>query len=340
MIKKEFAKIGKQIIRQLSSTVEKYKDIEDHMDLDAHGNPTIKTVAEHHRLSKSQISQLIFYHFLHVDERGIICDVSEKEIAAALNCTVRTVRNNNVVLAETELISYSRSGKGINICIVPYPQYFEEHGFGFMELEYTRFEEFILIENVNALRLELRKELVYDNDTIKRQFNPGENTSKISFNDYKIFTPKYTHYKGMMQKIAETQTSAFKTVVQGSTIFFVLKDGAKNGKMSKQEKKDQYDAAIRRTIEETFVKLSGHSTDSTGIVMSSFQNEDIADLVQLSFEYGIERVKSALYSLIEQAFFSHDAQVVENYGGKIRTLIRKELSKNLQDQVPAELTAS
>ncbi|MEK1829399.1 hypothetical protein AAAC51_10390 [Priestia megaterium] len=97
--------------------------------------------------------------------------------------------------------------------------------------------------------------------------------------------------------------------------------------MSKQEKKDQYDAAIRRTIEETFVKLSGHSTDSTGIVMSSFQNEDIADLVQLSFEYGIERVKSALYSLIEQAFFSHDAQVVENYGGKIRTLIRKELSK-------------
>jgi len=63
-------------------------------------------------------------------------------------------------------------------------------------------------------------------------------------------------------------------------------------------------------------------------------------LVQLSFEYGIERVKSALYSLIEQAFFSHDAQVVENYGGKIRTLIRKELSKNLQDQVPAELTAS
>ena len=43
----------------------------------------------------------------------------------------------------------------------------------------------------------------------------------------------------MMQKIAETQTSAFKTVVQGSTIFFVLKDGAKNGKMSKQEKKDQ-----------------------------------------------------------------------------------------------------
>ena len=57
---KEFAKIGKQIIRQLSSTVEKYKDIEDHMDLDAHGNPTIKTVAEHHRLSKSQISQLIF----------------------------------------------------------------------------------------------------------------------------------------------------------------------------------------------------------------------------------------------------------------------------------------
>ncbi|MFF2592510.1 hypothetical protein ACFVSZ_04015 [Priestia megaterium] len=340
MIKKEFAKIGKQIIRQLSSTVEKYKDIEDHMDLDAHGNPTIKIVAEHHRLSKSQISQLIFYHFLHVDERGIICDVSEKEIAAALNCTVRTVRNNNVVLAETELISYSRSGKGINICIVPYPQYFEEHGFGFMELEYTRFEELILIENVNALRLELRKELVYDNDTIKRHFNPGENTSKISFNDYKIFTPKYTHYKGMMQKIAETQTSAFKTVVQGSTIFFVLKDGAKNGKMSKQEKKEQYDAAIRRTIEETFVKLSGHSTDSTGIVMSSFQNEDIADLVQLSFEYGIERVKSALYSLIEQAFFSHDAQVVENYGGKIRTLIRKELSKNLQDQVPAELTAS
>lgn len=152
MIKKEFAKIGKQIIRQLSSTVEKYKDIEDHMDLDAHGNPTIKTVAEHHRLSKSQISQLIFYHFLHVDERGIICDVSEKEIRITLNCTVRTVRNNNVVLAETELISYSR-GKGINICIVPYPQYFEEHGFGFMELEYTRFEELILIENVNALRL-------------------------------------------------------------------------------------------------------------------------------------------------------------------------------------------
>lgn len=67
-----------------------------------------------------------------------------------------------------------------------------------MELEYICFEEFILIENVNVFCLELCKELVYDNDMIKCQFNFVENILKISFNDYKIFMLKYIYYKGMM----------------------------------------------------------------------------------------------------------------------------------------------
>ncbi|MEX3623777.1 hypothetical protein [Viridibacillus arvi] len=313
MITKEFAKIGKSMIRQLSSVIEQFIFIEDdeiihealqepidcettsldsympEVDLDENKEPQNYYI-KHHRLSKSQILQFIVYHFFAVDQRGVICHISEKEIAETINCTVKTVRNNNAVLSSVGLInfSHSRTASEMNVQIIDFPKYFETNGFGYMELNFERFKEISNIEHVNSLRLELRKELVYDNAEIKRQMKKDTTPSSVSFNDYKNITPKYAHYKGMMKQVADKGTSSFVTMIQGNNICFKLAEGKLNGKALKQKKRDEYKERINNYIQEQQCKILFKS------------NNDIDDLIQLSFEYSVERVMPALVQFINE----------------------------------------
>lgn len=335
MIKKEFAKIGKHIMHQLSSYIENYQIVEVETDfLNAqneffhlvHEEPQVKKTVhvKKKRLSKFQVLQFLLYHFYPIDERGIIRGLSEKEIAQELGCSVRTVRNNNIALEEAGLICYSHNGKHLNVMILPYQQYFEEKGYGYMELPYIRFQELITIQNVNALRIELRQELIQDNHSVKEKYGKNSKVLKISFNDFKVFAPKYIHTKPMMEKILAKGTGAFKSILQGHTIFFTLKEGVKSGKTLKQEKQKQYQSIIESLLQK---------------VITHFTKQDIQDFVQLAFEYGIQRVKTALETLVEQEFYSSDAEIIHNYGGKVRTMIRQAIWKENEEKVPVEIFA-
>jgi hypothetical protein len=321
MVRKEFANIGKYMIRQLSSSIEIYHTTQD--DPALHSYQTEKK-----RLSKSQILQFMYYHFLPVDERGVISYVSEKEVANAIGCSIRTVRNNNVVLENAQLIFHSRSGKTINVWILPYPQYFQEGGSGYLSLEFNRFTQWIAIDNVNALRMELRKELVYDNNTVKRLYHK-EDTSVISMNDLKLFLPKYTHYRGKIEEIVSKGTPAFNTEVNNSSIVFTIQPGYMNGKMAKEMKREEYRSIIEQTI---------HSLVEAAYV-SEFTKKDREDFVQLAFEYGPDQVIKGLEILIAEMFSADSFMTIHNMGGKLRTLIRIQFTQDTHDQVARAITA-
>lgn len=321
MIKTEFAKIGKHIARQLSGAVEHYifheeEVIEDILvgepfTYESAPNKKISTI--HTRLSKAQIAQFLLYHFYQVDERGVIRDIPEKDVAEELGCTIKTVRNNNVIFEQLGMIYYSRSSNGFNIKLVEYPNYFEKLGTGYIELSFERFEELIQIENVNALRLEIRKELVYDNNEAKRKYKHDYSPSKISFHDFKTFTPKYTHYRGMLEVITNKGTNTFKTVVKDdNTLYFTLEDGMCSSKDLKVKKKENYTNAITDYLNEH--KISGYLTKI-----------DINDFVQLALEYTLNRVFKALDTLINLEFVL-GLEVTRNYGGRLRTIIRQQLN--------------
>lgn len=321
MIKREFAKIGKIIARQLSGSVEQYiiYEVEEQKKEESlepftyEAAPEKKISTIHTRLSKTQIAQFLLYHFYHVDERGVIRDVQEKDIAETLGCTVKTVRNNNVIFEEIGLIYHSRSSNGINIKLVEYPRYFDKNGYGYIELSYERFEELIQIEKVNSLRLEIRKELVYDNNEAKRKYKHDYSPSKISFHDFKTFAPKYTHYRGMLEDITEQGTNTFKTVIKDdNSIYFVLEEGKRSSRELKELKKEEYAEAISNYLDQR--KVLGLTSQV-----------DRMDFVQLAFEYSLNRVYRALDTFINEEHVL-GLQVTKNIGGRVRTIIRQHLA--------------
>lgn len=333
VIRKELGKVGKRMLRQLSSYVEKYVEVEKETEVIDPISGEIEKRIEHTyevkkvRLSKSQILQVLYYHFLPIDERGVIRAVSEKQIAEDLNITIRTVRNNNILLEEANVISYSRSiGNTINILLENYQSYFLQNGSGYLTLTFDRLKELSDIEHVNSLRTELREELIYDNNEAKRQYKRDHSPSVISFNDFKTFAPKYTHYQGMVKSIVEKGTSAFKVIVKDSAIFFEKNESYKTGKEIKELRTKEYNETITSCIQ-------SHK------VQDFFTKEHIEDFIQLSFEYSIDRLLPALEELITQQFYEGAEKPIHNFGGKVRTIIRQHLQNESQIQAPAEFIA-
>lgn len=318
MVRKEFANIGKQILRQISGFVEIYQSIIkecfnqneiNELSVTENYNSISENKffrAERRRLSKSQILQFIYYHFLQVDQRGVITQVSEKSIAKVIGCNIQTVRNNNVVLEDAQLIYHSRSDRGINVWIVPYKYYFQEGGSGYLILEFNRFLQLVEIANVNSLRFELREELSYDNNTFKRLYKKN-GTVLISKNDLRLFLPKYAHSKSMIESIVERGSKTFQATFNGSNIQFTAQAEYRTGKLIKDQKKEEYRAMIEKTMKQFLNDLSPY---------------DINSFIQLAFDYGIENVLNGLEKLKEEL---NDPELIDpilNYGGKLRTIIR------------------
>lgn len=322
MILREFAKIGKYMLRELSNAVSIYEEVEKELSTNEGSDveESIPSFAiQKIRLSKTQIIQYMYYHFFSVDERGVVVVPSEKEIAKAIGCTVRTVRNNNLTLEEAGLIYCSHSGSRLNVWLLRYPDYFQEGGSGYLELQFNRFQEFANIENVNALRIELRLELIYDNNEVKRQLGKDD-TAKITKNDLKMFLPKYTHYTGALEKIVSKCTNAFEKAISDISILFTKKQDYIHAKEAKKIRQLEYKKQIEDRIHE---------------VTGTFSPSDVRDFVQMCFEYGGERVLMALNSLIELICYSTERiEHIHNHGGMLRTIIRIQLEQNGQEKVP------
>lgn len=282
-----------------------------HKDTDE-PNYTIK----HHRLSRTQILQMLLYHFFSIDERGLIRDVSEKEMAKILKCNIRTIRNNHKVLEEIGLIYYSHSGNGVNIQIRDYEATYlsrEQGGSGYFPIPFSRFEEFVNVENVNALRIELRQEMAHDNKKgIDKKYNKKSSPARISLKDVKNFLPKYTHYRAKIKEFLNSGTSAFKSDIKGYYIVFELNEGVITGKELKEQLQSKYKKVFSDMLNEVGAK---ELLDPTVI----------DDFIQLSFEYTVERVAPIVEELLHQEFIE-GTSFIRNWGGHVRTLLRREMT--------------
>jgi hypothetical protein len=271
-----------------------------------------KTI-EFKRLPKYAILTLLYYHFLQIDRFGVISNVSEKEVAKAVGCSVRTVKNNNALLEQAGLILLSNNGRNVNVWIRGYKDYHQGGNAGYKSMTLSFFKELVAMDNVNEIRFMLRQGLKYDNDTVKRNYTRNKSKkvySKISFNDAKVFLPKYTHYKSMINRIANNKSQAFETILKGSDVYFVM-DEKFFGKSMKEHKTAEY-------MESIVQKLADYQE---GLV-----KKDYDDFVQLGFEYGINMVIEALDHYIHESFYSPDAEQIDNKGAWVRTHIRKLLA--------------
>lgn len=354
----EFAKISKDILRQLSKAIEvtttdivlkqtgtsedlyiepklmhEYAKVVSQSSNTAYSfqgypKPVLEEVTKVKTfpLSKSQILQFIFYHFLPIEFGRFICNVSEQDIADKLGCSIRTVRNNNILFQELGLIDFSRSGRNINILLINYENYFKDGSQGYMQIAYSRFETMMKNDTVNALRQDIRQELLYDSYEIRRIMKKEETPCKISFNDYKTFAPAYRHYKAKIEENINKASGVFKTIFKDNYIFFAPTKSYKNGKHLKVERDAEYLDTIMDVLEINQCR-------------TTFKHDDIRDLIQLSHEYSINTLTQVLKQFIDNYISDPSAEEINNFGGKIRVMIRMELANKNQPQAPAELMA-
>lgn len=345
---KELAKVGKSVLRQLSGSVEKYSLVEveeNHADIcpyadlsdqnlrdklcSAFCNHTAEPKAHilKYRLSKYQILQFLYYHFLPVDSMGIVSNISEREVAEKLGCTLRTVRNNNAVLADLELIHYSRyDSQHFNVMIIPYTSYHENKengGSGYLPFYLKHFELLLETDNVNTLRFELRMLMKYDSDAPRRKFNKIE-ASEITKKETETFMAKHVRTLPMLSQTVQKKSDAFQIEFVGSTVFFLM-DERFNGKLIKEQNEKLFTSELEKCLENSHVSITLRA--------------DFDSLVQLSFEYSLNEVLDALKEWHMDIHFNESARYVSNPGGYIRTKIRQARMHKQKRAITEKMTA-
>ena len=262
---------------------------------------------ENVRLSKLQIKQSLLYHFQNVDNNGFVKYLSEEKLAKELNCSLKTINNNNKRLVDLGFIAYSNTGDNLfNLKILGYEYYHltkREGGTGYITMSSHLLESLLKIENVNSLRLEIRKLLKADNDSTS-----DTTTSSYTYTEIKRFLPRYMS-KSTIKKIASTQSAGLITIIHDNCIEFEIDKGY-DGKLLRKEKQLVYVDEIKETLKEVELEIDSRAVE---------------DLSNMAFEYGIDIIKQALTDIS----IIYDKVEVYNYCGLVRNYIRNMSFQNI-----------
>ena len=259
------------------------------------------------RLSRLQLSQLLLYHALGVGPTGIVHNISESEIANILNCTIKTVRNNNKRLVDWGYILFSRVSKDkFNILILDYNKYHlssKEGGRGYVVMSNKTLMKLLNIKNVNALRIEIRNLVEFDDNNVKRI-----RTREVSstYKEISSFLPDYINHKAIINKIIDKTSGIFNVRKVNDKIYYNLK-AEFDGKNERRKLGNKYKQYFRNYCKNKSFSLN---------------EKDYDDLVQMSIEYRFNTVMSALDIVYKKYFLS--GTVIENCGGLVREIIKKK----------------
>lgn len=263
-------------------------------------------IPKRERLSKSQIKQILLYHFLGVDKRGIVKNISTKKVAKLLGCTTRTVKNNNQRFIDLGYILYSKAfDDKFSILLTDYSKYHltkKEGGTGYITMSKELLFELLKIDSVNSLRLELRKTIEFDDSNINTNL---PRFGEYTYNEIKRFLPEYLHYKRAVNNVIENCSNCYDVIQDEKGIKFMLKD------------KYNPDILIDNIYEECEKNLYIHP-----ITKSLYVNEEVQNnLYDLCIRYGIQTVNSAL----DYIYYNYVIKRIKitNIVGLARTIITR-----------------
>lgn len=259
------------------------------------------------RLSRLQLSQLLLYHALEVGPNGIVKNISENEIAAILGCTVRTVRNNNERLVDFGYILFSRiSNDKFNILILDYNKYHlssNEGGRGYVVMSNKSLMKLLNVKNVNALRIEIRNLVKFDDNNINRI---RVRETSCTYKEVSSFLPDYVNYKAIIDRTIDETSGIFNIRQTNEKIYFTLKDEF-NGKNERRKLGNEYKVYFESYCKRNYFNLT---------------NKDYDDLAQMSLEYRFNIVIEALDIAYKEYYLKNI--IVENYCGLVREIIKKK----------------
>ncbi|EGT3815311.1 hypothetical protein EPL64_00370 [Clostridioides difficile] len=305
-------------------------------------NGTVDIVTNENKtisLSKSAIKQFIAYHFIPCNMNFIRKAVSFKNIADICNVSVVTARYNHSILVETGLVYSTKIARGKFDIIIDgeYKNHLKKSdgGQGYVTMSLDTLKHLFEFDNVNELKLEIKKLLWVDANT---------KFKKIKFNKKNLIS--------VLPDYIRKSSKRLDAFLKGSkTLFDISNNKIDTSRYETKAKiKNRYINFIKEKIV-TFFDSTGCSLSNNYSKVLSQINLDkhglfkkdlirkleiekeliINNLVSLSIQYGINRVLKTLnYIFNEYTVNENDINYneIKNPGAFVKTVILENINKN------------
>ena len=271
-------------------------------------------------LSKSMIKQYLFLHFIPANKSGVRKRVSYSSLAKSLNVSTVTVRSNMDRLVKLGFIWVSEIERGLyDIVIADEYKNHEVGGKGYVTLSLDMLYHLLSFENVNELKLELKKVLWCD--------------AKVNCNDFDItFNPS-----NMLKVLPDyIRPSKRKELLESSKSMFKVEKNTLNydAYKTKNEMLLPIEKEIKNVIKD-FFELTNMPFDKfceenrhNPIMELKVAMEEalvISDLTGLAIQYNLDLVMKALIDIYTY-FGSADTNDIINTGAFVRTWIENYIA--------------
>lgn len=296
-------------------------------------------------LSKSAIKQYIFYHFIPYCPNYIRQSISYKEIAQYCNVSIPTVKANHKTLEDFGLIETISTYFGkVDFKITDEANLHKSKkngGKGYVTMSIDMLEHLFSFNNVNELKVELKKLLWVD----AKSSSIGKN---IRFNKENLIN--------MLPSYIQKSKKAVDTIINSHLSLFNVDRGSLN--TLKYQSKNDIDTKFKQLFRDKVIKLFGLNNTAFNKkyadllerslylkdngynfqvnellreleLLKEFTINDICDLIM---QYGFNKVKSAIefmfddYCYLDNSLGIADNEI-NNPGAFIRVVIRNNINK-------------
>ena len=177
------------------------------------------------RLKAIAIKLLLIYHFCQPDDRGVVKNLSVKQLAELIGCTQRSVKNANISLSEYGYISLSNISWKPNTFCVKLSEYdtyalpADKGGRGYATFNKSCLMELLKIKDLNQLRIFLRSALEIDTE----RTDAKEISIKESYASLRLFLPMYCK-PGIIRRAVSLVSGLFKVHCSDNDVILTMKN--------------------------------------------------------------------------------------------------------------------
>ncbi|EOE7347196.1 hypothetical protein PV669_16525 [Clostridioides difficile] len=291
-------------------------------------------------LSKAAIKQFIAYHFIPCNKNLVRKSVSFKDIADICNVSVVTARYNHSVLIDTGLVYSTETKRGKFDIVIDgeYKNHLKksEGGQGYITMSLDTLKHLLKFDNVNELKLEIKKLLWADVNTSRGK--------RVKFNKENLISVLPSYIRNSSKRLDAFLKSS-KTLFDISnnridTSFYETKEKVKNRYVNIiKEKIEKFfnntgcslSANYSKVLEQVSIDKHELYKENLNKQLELEKELIINDLIGLSIQYSVNRViKTLNYIFNEYTVDENDINYseVRNPGAFIRTIILKNINKN------------
>lgn len=292
-------------------------------------------------LSKAAIKQFIAYHFIPCNKNLVRKSVSFRNIADICNISVVTARYNHSILVETGLVYSTETKRGKFDIVIDgeYKNHIKksEGGEGYLTISLDTLKHLLKFENVNELKLEIKKLLWVDVNTSKLG-------KKVKFNKDNLISVLPDYIKKSSKRL--------ESFLRHSKTLFDIRDNKidTSGYETKEKVRSRYIKFIKEKIVKFFNKTGCSLSANYSKILEqvnwdehkSFEDDlnrklelekeiIVSDLVGLSIQYSTNRVLRTLSYLFNEYTVDEkniNYNEVKNPGAFIRTIITENINRN------------